>query len=108
MLELRRSSSGEVKTGVIGTLHGWEFKRGWYYWMANGPGIDNVTAEKLHAAHGREVRVAGYAGGISPTEWYRGLGCGSYHVDSPEGLKALADTIKEVVARSGYVQPAKS
>ena len=33
----------------------------------------------------------------SPLEWFKGLAVGSYHVDSPEGLKALADTIKKIV-----------
>jgi hypothetical protein len=36
MADLIRESSGEVKTSVIGYLHGWEFKRAWYYWTANG------------------------------------------------------------------------
>lgn len=95
-----RRSSGEVKTSVMGVLHGWSFKRAWYYWMAEGPGIEVVAAEALHASHGRSVRVAGHCGCPSPTEWYKGLAVGDYHVDTPDGLKALADTIKGIVARA--------
>lgn len=100
MAEFLRRTSGEVKTSVQGYLHGWQFKRAWYYWTAEGPGIDVETAEALHAAHGKEVRVAGHCGCPSPREWFKGLACGSYHVDSAEGLKALADTIKGLVEKS--------
>lgn len=104
--EVMREMSGEVKTSVYGHLHGWTFKRAWYYWTAEGPGIDVDTAEALHATHGQVVRVAGHCGCPSPREWFKGLACGSYHVDSPEGLKALADTIKALVAKSAAVLPA--
>lgn len=100
MVDLLRSTSGEVKTSVMGVLHGWTFKRAWYYWTAEGPGIENDAAERLHATHGREVRVAGHCGCPSPTEWFKGLAVGSYHVDTPDGLKALADTIKGLVERA--------
>jgi len=106
--ELLRSNSGEVKTSVIGTLHGWQFKRGWYYWMAEGPGLDVETAESLHAVYGTEVRVAGHCGCPSPREWFKGLGCGNYHVDTPEGLKALADAIKQLADKSAGLPPAKA
>lgn len=95
-----RRNSGEVKTSVIGVLHGWEFKRAWYYWMAKGPGVEVEAAERLHAAHGRSVRVDGHCGCPSPREWFKGLACGHYHVDDAAGLKALADTIRELVAKS--------
>jgi hypothetical protein len=101
--KLMRDMSGEVKTSVMGVLHGWTFKRAWYYWMAEGPGIEVEAAEALHATHGQQVRVAGHCGCPSPREWYKGLGCGDYHVDTPDGLKALADTIKRLVARSEEV-----
>ena len=103
LADMLRRNSGEVKTSVIGCLHGWEFKRAWYYWTASGPGIDVETAEALHATHGRVVRVDGHCGYPSPREWYKGLACGHYHVDSPEGLKALADTIKGLVAKSAAI-----
>lgn len=97
---MRMRKTSEVHTIVLGDLHGWSFERAWYYWICKGPGIDVETAEKLHAKFGTEVRVAGHCGCPSPREWYGGLACGSYHVDTQEGLKALADTIKEVVNRS--------
>lgn len=97
---LVRDQSGEVKTYIIGSLHGWEFKRAWYYWMCKGPGIDVETAERLHASHGKSVRVDGHCGCPSPREWFKGLACGSYHVDTAEGLKALADTLNELVSKS--------
>lgn len=100
LADILRAQSGEVKTSVMGCLHGWTFKRAWYYWMASGPGIDVDTAETLHATHGQVVRVAGHAGCPSPREWFKGLACGEYHVDTPEGLKALADTLKSLVAKS--------
>ena len=98
--ELFRSTSGEVKTSVRGSLHGWKFERAWYYWMAKGPGIEVAAAEALHASHGREVRVDGHCGCPSPKEWFKGLAVGHYHVDTLEGLKALADTVKGLVERS--------
>lgn len=97
--EFLRRRNREVKTAVIGSLHGWSFERAWYYWVATGPGIELEAAEKLHAAHGRSVRVDGHCGCPSPGEWFKGLACGSYHVDDQEGLNALADTIRELVAR---------
>jgi hypothetical protein len=95
--ESLRKSRGEVQTIIIGSLHGWAFTRAWYYWIAKGPGIELVAATKLHEAHGKEVRVAGHGLAPSPLEWYKGLAVPDYHVDTHEGLKALADTIKELV-----------
>lgn len=97
MAELFRKMSGEVKTSVIGILHGWKFTRAWYYWVCEGPGIEVAAAEALHASHGRSVRVDGHCGCPSPREQYKGLAVGLYHVDDPEGLKALADTIRKLV-----------
>jgi len=88
---------GEVETTIIGTLHGWSFHRAWYYWMCEGPGIPLDKATELHTKYGTQVRVGGHGGCPSPLEIYKGLGTGHYHVDSPIGLKALADTIKSVV-----------
>jgi hypothetical protein len=98
--EFLRKSSGEVKTAVIGGLHGWSFRRAWSYWIATGPGIPIDDAMVLHEKHGKVVRADGHCGSPSPFEMFYGLGCGSYHVDSLIGLKALADTIKQVVARA--------
>ncbi len=92
-----RDSSGEVKTSVVGNLHGWEFKRAWYYWRCSGPGIEVEAAEILHKEHGDVVRVAGHCGCPSPREWYNGLACGHYHVDTAVGLSALVDTIRSLI-----------
>ncbi len=91
--------SGEVPTNVIGYLDpsGWGFTRAWTYWVCKGPGIPPDIAEELHKTHGNYVRVAGHCGCPSPLEWYKGFAVGSYHVDTLEGLKALADTIKAII-----------
>ena len=91
---------GEVPSRALGSLYGWGFKRNWYYWVADGPGIPLEAAEALHATHGQQVRVMGHCGCPSPREYLHGFACGKYHVDSPEGLKALADTIRSV-----YIEP---
>ena len=100
MADFLRRSSGEVKTSVIGTLHGWTFKRAWYYWACEGPGIEANAADDLQERYGKVVRANGDCGCRGPRFWFKGLACGSYHVDSPEGLKALADTIKRLVGDS--------
>lgn len=88
--------NSEVPGYVFGSLSMWSFRRAWVYWVAEGPGIPVETAELLHATHGSSVRVAGHCGCPSPREWYKGFGVGSYHVDSQEGLNALADAIRSV------------
>ncbi len=86
----------EVPSCAMGSLAMWSFTRAWYYWVAKGPGLPVEIAEKLHQSHGQEVRVDGHCGCPSPREWFKGFGVGHYHVDSPEGLKALADAILSV------------
>ena len=88
---------GEVPTSIIGQLGGWSFERAWYYWVAKGPGIPPDVAEELHATHGQVVRVDGHCGCPSPLEWCKGFAVGSYHVDSQEGLNALAKTIQKII-----------
>jgi hypothetical protein len=107
-MEMFREQSGEVKTAIRGELKidpgmprlVWGFTRLWYYWSADGygAGIPPEYAEKLHATHGQVVRVAGHGCGPSPGEWNRGFAVDNYHVDTAEGLKALATTIKQVHA----------
>lgn len=97
--ELFLKNSGEVKTHGVGwLLNGrWQFRRLWCYWAAEGEGgLPIEVAEKLHETYGKEVRVAGHCGCPHPREWFRGFGVDHYHVDTPEGLKALADAIKAV------------
>ena len=97
MSKCLRGRNTEVATIVLGSLHGWSFERAWYYWTAKGPGIPLAQAMELHAKHGKVVRVNGDCTGPSPLDQFRGLACGSYHVDTQEGLNALASTIRQVV-----------
>lgn len=96
-VELPFEQNTEVKTCIVGSCRGgWTFKRAWRYWVAEGPGIPPEYAEALHATHGQEVRVDGHGGAPSPYEWFDGFAVGFYHVDTPAGLKALADTLSRV------------
>ena len=90
----------EVETVVFGELHQWGFERTWRYWVAKGPGIPCDIATELHKEFGTVVRVDGHCGCPSPLEWLNGFAVGMYHVDTAEGLKALADTIKDI-----YIEP---
>lgn len=95
-----KNGKSEVDTEVVGDLHGWGFRRAWRYWIAEGPGIELAAADRLHASHGRDVRVNGHCGCPTPRDQFKGLAVGSYHVDRPSGLKALADTIRDLVERA--------
>jgi hypothetical protein len=87
---------GEVPTHAFGVLSTWHFERCWYYWVAKGPGLPPEIADRLHETHGKEVRVDGHCMCPSPREWLKGFAVGMYHVDTPAGLKALADAILSV------------
>jgi hypothetical protein len=91
--EFLRDGKREVDTAIAGFLCGWSFRRAWYYWVATGPGLPPSYATPLHEANGQEVRVEGHCGCPSPLEWCKGFAVGSYHIDTPTGLKALADTL---------------
>jgi hypothetical protein len=95
---LKRNS--EVPSAVLAYMNGWTFKRAWYYWVASSD--DNLllfeNADKLHEKFGQEVRVSGHCGCPAPREWYNkewNLGVNLYHVDSQEGLNALAQAIRD-------------
>lgn len=90
------SERAEVPSKVMGQFGMWGFKRAWYYWIAEGPGLPVEIAEKLHAEYGGQVRVDGHCGCPSPREWFKGFGVGSYHIDGPKGLKALVDALRSV------------
>ena len=105
------TQDAEVKTCIMGLLHNWSFRRAWYYWMAEGPGIPPKYANELHEKHGKAVRVDGDCSCPSPEERFKGLSVGHYHIDTQEGLNALANTIKQVIkdaqqANAGDNQPA--
>jgi hypothetical protein len=99
--------NSEVPTCIIGTLEPmrWGFRRAWYYWIADGPGIPPAYATELHRRHGKDVRVSGHCACPSPLEWHKGFAVGMYHVDTPAGLKALADVIKNVYRQAQWVAP---
>jgi hypothetical protein len=88
--------SGEVPSKTIGHFGQWSFTRSWSYWVAKGPGIPVEYAESLHETHGKVVRVAGDCTCPNPRKVYGGFGVGLYHVDTPEGLKALADLLRSI------------
>ena len=84
---------------TVGVLEGWLFQRAWYYWIVTGPGMPVEDAMRLHEVHGTSVRVEGHCGCPSPLEYRKGWPVTTYHVDNPEGLKALADAIRDVAER---------
>jgi hypothetical protein len=89
----------EVKTVIMGELYKWGFRRAWYYWVADGPGLPLEEAMELHEKWGNVVRVDGHCCCPSPLEWNEGFATGLYHVDSQEGLNALADMIRRIHAK---------
>lgn len=91
-----RKFQPEMRTIVIGSFMGWSFQRYWRYWVAKGPGIEVAAAEELHAEFGQEVRVDGHCMCPSPREQFKGLAVNLYHVDSQQGLNALAETIRSL------------
>jgi len=97
---MRESSGGEPRSCIAGSLHGWSFRRAWYYWIAKGPGIPPRDAMDLHKAHGKSVRVEGHLQCPSPAEYLHGFAVGSYHVDNADGLAALAATIERIFTQA--------
>jgi len=109
-------SRGEVPYTLTGKLGDWNFSRAWYYWMAiaqNGKGLPLDVALELHnrkyhtdrkeqpKTYGQLIRVDGDCSCPQPT----GIVL-SYHVDTQEGLNALASTIRtsQNIAASGNNQ----
>lgn len=87
---------------TTGILAGWVFSFENYYWVAQasaGIVLPIKYATPLHESNGKEVRVDGNCTCPSPERWFnpsRGFaGVPLYHVDSIEGLKALADAIRK-------------
>ncbi len=92
---LRRNK--EVPAAYLGELCGWRFDRAWYYWIAKGPGIPCDRAMELwRSPDGKAVRVDGHCAAPSPEEWFHGFAVGHYHVDTAEGLAALASLLKAI------------
>ncbi len=75
-------STGEVPYDIIGRLHGWTFRRAWYYYIAScgeRNGLPYDVAVELHETGypipgeeyhilGEVIRVYGHAGGLHPKE----------------------------------------
>ena len=101
------SPEGEVPSNIIGFLPGWSFRRAWYYWVAtasDGVSLPFDAADRLHKDHGNDVRVSGHCGAPAPREWYNKPwfnGVPLYHVDTQDGLNALADAIRKVAGDDG-------
>lgn len=71
-------------------IHGWEFRRNWYYWCANTSSnpIPENLAKPLNDRLGAYVRVEGFCGGKDVDGPVY-----SYHIDSVEALSELAKVI---------------
>ena len=105
-----KRTRGEVPYTLTGKLANWNFSRAWYYWMADakdGNGLPLDVATKLHnrtyplkgeqepKKYGHVIRVIGHAGCPPPGKWLNEHGKISYyHIDTQEGLNALAGAIR--------------
>lgn len=77
---------------LVGYAHGWRFYRAWYYWCAHDCGANAVrreVAEEFNREWREQVRVDGFAGGKDVQGDVDG-----YHVDTVEGLAALAALLR--------------
>jgi len=92
-----RNNSVEMKTLIRGCLDNWSFTRAWSYWVAEGPGIPPEYTRSLHLKFGKEVRVDGDCTCPDPDTYHKGFATGLYHVDTQEGLNALADTLRQIL-----------
>jgi hypothetical protein len=98
MPEFTRGEHPEMRTVIQGGLHGWSFRRAWYYWVATGPGLPPRYAYPLDATHGNVIRASGDCACRGARFWFKGMGVPFYHVDTQEGLNALALAIRQCVA----------
>lgn len=91
-------ADNECRLVVVGFLGPWIFKRCWYYWAAEGPGINIEQAVTFNEKWGKEVRAAGFAGGIEDLyDYFNGFAVKSYHIDSQEGLNAFSALLKQIM-----------
>ena len=90
---------GELKTEVLGELHGWVFRRNQIRWIGEGPGINADSASDLYTKYGKSLHAYGDPSPRNPAEVAEGLACGQYHINSPDALNALAGAIRGIVAR---------
>jgi len=91
-----KTRRGEVATTLVGFAHRWTFKRAWYYYIADGPGVPPDVAEAFHQEWGTQCRVDGHCCCPSPLEWFEGFAVGAYHIDTQEGLNAFVKMLATV------------
>lgn len=94
--ETLRGYQSEVPTAYRADLCMWGFRRAWYYWVAEGPGIPADKAEEFHKTWGTQCRVNGHCGCPSPLDQNHGFAIGMYHIDTLEGLKAFAELLRSI------------
>jgi len=90
------SMRGEVPLTIWGESHKWIFKRAWYYYVAEGPGIPPDVAEEFHKEWGTQCRVDGHCGCPSPLEWNEGFATDHYHIDTQESMTAFVKLLAKV------------
>lgn len=86
----------EVPAAYMGELAMWGFRRAWYYWVAEGPGVPPDFAEELHKTHGTQCRVNGNCTAPAPLAANHGFAVGLYHIDTQEGLNTFAAMLKKI------------
>ena len=83
----------EVPYSVIGRHRGWTFTRAWYYWVCRadpGKALPSKSAKTLSDRYHKEIWIDGHCGCPEFDETQHGPAVGLYHVDTVEGLRALA------------------
>ena len=89
------TTRGEVEIRLIGKIDGWGFTRAWRYWIVKGPGLPLEYAVPLDHKWGHDVRADGDCACRGAIFWGKGHPVNLYHVDTREGLKELADAIRQ-------------
>jgi len=105
-------AGGEVPYHFKGKLGKFSFSRAWYYWVVNGPVPLSLANKMYEDEEGKKtIRVQGDCGCPPPEEWARpeskdrkinwkenGIEpvINTYHIDSWQGLKFFADTVREI------------
>jgi hypothetical protein len=82
--------NSEVPYGYIGIVGDFVLTRSWNYWLAKSlTGIPLEHAKALNDFCGKEVRVDGFAGGVSDFGDRSG-NIDYYHIDTQDGLNSFA------------------
>lgn len=95
------ANNNECKLRTVGTLGPWLFTRRWYYWAAEGPGINIEQAVEFNNRCGKIVRAGGDSGGIEDLyQRYDGFAVGTYHIDTQDGLNEFARLLRNIMAEA--------